>query len=133
MSTVGQILYTHPEDPEGVGVKITACVEACGECAQVCTVCADACLGEETVADLVACVRTDLDCADMCAVTGRAVSRRTGEEDDVLRLLLEACAEACRKCAEECERHAGEHEHCRLCAEACRRCEQACRELLAAL
>ena len=43
MSVVGQMLYTHPDDPEGVGEKVRAAVEACGLCAQVCVVCAEAC------------------------------------------------------------------------------------------
>ncbi|MGW9557896.1 hypothetical protein ACWGSK_25740 [Nocardiopsis sp. NPDC055551] len=43
MSVVGQMLYAHPDDPEGVGGKVRAAVEACGLCAQVCVVCAEAC------------------------------------------------------------------------------------------
>ncbi|MEU3308897.1 hypothetical protein [Nocardiopsis sp. NPDC006832] len=42
MSVVGQMLYAHPDDPEGVGGKVRAAVEACGLCAQVCVVCAKA-------------------------------------------------------------------------------------------
>ncbi|CAL9392730.1 putative cysteine-rich protein YhjQ [Nocardiopsis dassonvillei] len=133
MSTVGRMLYTHPDDPEGVGEKIRACVEACGECAQVCTVCADACLGEDERDDLVECVRSDLDCADLCETTYRVLVRRTGNDDDLVKAVLDACARACRRCGDECERHAGHHEHCRVCAQVCRRCEEACRDLLAAL
>lgn len=131
MSAVGQMLYAHPRDPEGVGEKIRACIEACGECAQVCRICADACLGEEMVADLVRCIRTDLDCADLCEATQGVLVRRGKDDDGFVKAVLQACAEACARCADECEKH--EHEHCRLCAEACRRCENACRELLAAL
>ncbi|MEE2038057.1 four-helix bundle copper-binding protein [Nocardiopsis sp. CT-R113] len=133
MNTVGQMLYTHPEDPEGIGAKAAACVRACEECARACTTCADACLGEEAVAELVACIRADLDCADLCAVTGRAVSQGVGRDDALLRLLLEACAAACRRCGDECERQEADHAHCRACAEACRRCERACTELLGVL
>ncbi|MDE3720454.1 four-helix bundle copper-binding protein [Nocardiopsis sp. N85] len=133
MNTIEQMARTHPNDPEGVGEKVRACIEACGECAQACTLCADACLGEEGVADLVACVRSDLDCADLCETTHRLLSRRTARDNALLKTVLEACAQACRRCGNECERHAGHHEHCRVCAEVCRRCEDACRDLLAAL
>ncbi|MFD6952212.1 ferredoxin [Nocardiopsis sp. TSRI0078] len=134
MSVVEQMLDAHPGN-RGFGVeeKLRACIEACGECAQVCTLCADACLGEEAVAELVTCVRADLDCADLCEVTRRVLSRRTEGDGALVRALLKACAEACRMCGEECERHAEHRDHCWVCAEACRRCESACRELLAAL
>jgi hypothetical protein len=56
-----------------------------------CAACADACLSEESVADLASCVRTDLDCADVCAVTARVLSRHTGYDAMVSRALLEAC------------------------------------------
>ncbi|MEX0759736.1 MAG: four-helix bundle copper-binding protein, partial [Tistlia sp.] len=99
-------------------------------CAQACTSCADACLAEESVADLRQCIRSDLDCATICTATGEAASRRTGSNEALLRELLEVCRSACRTCAEECERHAGMHEHCRICAEACRSCEAACADAL---
>lgn len=103
------------------------------ECAQACTACADACLGEEMVADLRKCIRSDLDCADVCETTGRVLSRHTGFDANVTRALLTACIAACVACGDECEQHAGMHEHCRVCAEACRACEAACGELLGAL
>ncbi|MFL1380755.1 MULTISPECIES: four-helix bundle copper-binding protein [Nocardiopsis] len=134
MSTAGRMLESHPGGLGRVdGEKLRVCIEACFECAQACTACADACLGEEAVAELVACVRTDLDCADLCETTGRVISRRTGHDADVARAVLEACALACESCADECERHASMHEHCRVCAEACRRCARACRELAGSL
>lgn len=132
MNVVGQMLYAHPHDPEGVGEKVRACVEACGQCAQVCAVCADACLSEESVAELVSCVRSDLDCTDLCETTQRVLVRRTAQEDRFVAAVVEACAQACERCAQECEKHP-EHEHCRVCAEECRHCAQACRELLASL
>ncbi|WP_435107416.1 four-helix bundle copper-binding protein [Nocardiopsis synnemataformans] len=134
MSVVEQMLDTRPDRRgDGVEEKVRSCIEACGACAQACVLCADACLGERAVAELVACVRLDMDCADVCESTQRVLSRRTGEDDTLVRVLVKACAEACRLCGEECDRHAAQHEHCWVCAEACRRCECACRELLAAL
>ncbi|HJE56965.1 MAG TPA: four-helix bundle copper-binding protein [Nocardiopsis listeri] len=133
MSVVGQMLYAHPDDPEGVGEKVRAVVEACGLCAQVCVVCADACMREETVAELVSCARSDLDCADLCEATQRVLVRRTAEEDGFVASVLQACVQACDRCARECEEHAEHHEHCRVCAEACRACSRACQDLLDAL
>jgi hypothetical protein len=133
MSVIGRMLYAHPDDPEGVGGKVSAAVEAADDCAHVCVVCADACMREEDAADLISCARSDLDCADLCEATTRILVRRTAEEDGFVSVVLEACAQACDRCADECERHAAAHEHCRLCAEACRRCATACRELLAVL
>lgn len=79
---------------------------------------------------LTLCIRLNLDCADVCAATGSVATRRTGSNEEVIRLMLQACAAACRVCGEECERHAAHHEHCRVCAQSCRRCEQACQEAL---
>ncbi|PDP86682.1 four-helix bundle copper-binding protein [Glycomyces fuscus] len=134
MSVVEQMLDTHPDRRgDGIEEKLRSCIEVCGACAQACVLCADACLGERAVGELVACVRLDMDCADVCESTQRVLSRRTGEDDVLVRALVKACAEACHLCGEECDRHAARHEHCWVCAEACRRCECACRELLAAL
>ncbi|GAA1111024.1 four-helix bundle copper-binding protein [Nocardiopsis exhalans] len=133
MSVLGQMLYAHPDDPEGVGEKVRAAVEACGLCAQVCVVCADACMREGEVAELVSCARSDLDCADVCETTQRVLVRRTAEEDGFVTSVLEACAQACDRCAAECEEHAQAHEHCRVCAQVCRECARACRDLVLAL
>ncbi|MFX9185057.1 four-helix bundle copper-binding protein, partial [Acinetobacter baumannii] len=82
-------------------------VEACFDYAQTCTACADACLGENQMVDLRSCISLNLDCAALCAATGAIASRRTRSDNDLLRTVLETCAEACRRCAAECARHAG--------------------------
>jgi hypothetical protein len=134
MSHVSEMLETYPRDLGRVDrVRLQECIEACIDCAQTCTACADACLSEDTVADLVKCIRSNLDCADLCEITGRILSRHTGYDANLTRAALEACAQACKACGDECAAHAGMHAHCRVCAEACRRCEEACRELLAGL
>src|SRR5690606_7137629 len=107
--------------------------QACLECAHTCTACADACLSEEMVADLRACIRTNLDCADVCESTARVLSRQAGWNPANARVMLEACAQLCRSCGDECGQHAEMHEHCKVCAEACKRCEDACNQLLASL
>ncbi|WOC63466.1 four-helix bundle copper-binding protein (plasmid) [Paenarthrobacter sp. AT5] len=131
---ISAMIDSHPRatglvDKEG----LAECIAACLECAQACSACADACLGEDMVADLTACIRTDLDCADICHATGTILSRQTDTNTEIVRALLEGCRTVCGICAAECEHHAGMHEHCRICAEACRRCESACAALLPAL
>lgn len=116
-------------DPELLARTIDALVA----CAQACTACADACLSEDSVAELRACIRSDLDCADVCETTARVLSRQTAYDADVTRAVLEACIQMCRTCGNECASHAEHHEHCRICADACRECEQACSQLLAAI
>ena len=129
-----QMLDAHPRDLGSADRdKLAECIAACFECAQVCTGCADACLSEEMVAELRNCIRINLDCADLCTATGKALARLSGYGTDLTRVLLEACAQACKACGDECAQHSEMHEHCRICAEACRRCESACRDLIAAL
>lgn len=128
-----EMLQTYPGTVDLDREQLARVVDALVECAQACTACADACLGEEMVADLRTCIRTNLDCADSCGTVSRILSRQTGGDATVTRAHLEACVVACRACGDQCEKHAGMHEHCRVCAEACRACEQVCRELLATL
>nr|WP_246224041.1 hypothetical protein [Pseudarthrobacter psychrotolerans] len=74
------------------------CFAACFQYAQTCTACADACLAEDMVADLAACIRTDLDGADFCAATGTILTRQTASNPGVNRTVLEAfrrCETAC--------------------------------------
>lgn len=125
---VQQMIRTHPQAASRAGDALVRSIEHCFVCAQSCTACADACLGEEAVAELRRCIRLNLDCADLCLATGNIASRQTAGEAAVLREALEACAAACELCGDECASHAEMHEHCRVCAEACRSCERACRE-----
>ena len=127
--TVQEMIRTHPQATNVDRDALARCIAECFSCEATCTSCADACLGEETVDELVRCIRLNLDCADLCAATGRALTRRTAFEPQLARHILEACAQACRICGDECEQHAEHHEHCRVCADACRRCEDACHQV----
>jgi len=130
MSIASKMLESHPHPLGQIDrVQLTASIDACAECNQACTACADACLGEDDVADLTKCIRTCLDCADICATTSRVLSRQTGYDPNLTKAVLEACITACKASGEECARHVEHHLHCRICAEVCRRCEQACRDL----
>ena len=133
MSYAKAMLDTYPRDFNVDAVVLARCIDACHDCALACTACADDCLSEESVAELVKCIRLNEDCADICMATGRVANRQTEYDANVTRAVLEACATVCRACGDECERHAEMHEHCGICAEACRACQQACRELLAAM
>ncbi|MHB2170134.1 four-helix bundle copper-binding protein [Alsobacter sp. R-9] len=124
------MISTHPHVRGSTNAALIQAIEECYACAQACTSCADACIGEESVRELVQCIRLNLDCADVCLATGATGTRRSGSNEELIRRMLDACAVACRLCAAECESHAGHHEHCRICGESCRRCENACREAL---
>ena len=91
--------------------------------------CADACMAED--ADMTQCVRLCLDASDVCEATGRLAVRRTGDDQPMLRELLEFTARMNEACAAECEKH--EHEHCRLCAQICREAAADCRNAAASL
>jgi hypothetical protein len=108
-------------------------IDALTNCAAACTACADACLGEEHVDQMRACIRSDLACADLCDVTARFLTRTGGYDIPVVRNLLEATIKACSTCGEICESHADMHKHCRVCADACRRVEQAAQRILTQL
>ncbi|RPF21706.1 four-helix bundle copper-binding protein [Myceligenerans xiligouense] len=124
------MVETYPKSINLDRTQLAGVIDRIVECAQACTACADACLSEDSVADLRKCIRTNLDCADICETTARVLSRHTAYDANISRSVLDACITACQACGDECERHAGMHEHCRVCAEACRACESACRELL---
>ena len=82
----------------------------------------NSCMAES--ADMTQCIRLCLDASDICEATARLGARRTGDDQPILRELLELCARMCEQCAAECERH--DHEHCKLCAQICRECAEDC-------
>jgi hypothetical protein len=132
MSRALELLRASREGTRLDQAAIARTIDVCLDCMQACTACADACLSEDEVQDLVACIRLDQVCAEVCEAVATTLSIRAGHTQ-TLGDLLRACETACGACAEECERHAEHHEHCRICAEACRACERACAELGAAL
>ena len=77
--SVQEMIRTHPHQPAIDGELLARCIEECFQCAATCASCADACLGEESVRDLVRCIRFDLDCADVCLATGRVLTRQTDQ------------------------------------------------------
>ncbi|HEU0309796.1 MAG TPA: four-helix bundle copper-binding protein [Sphingomicrobium sp.] len=119
----------HPASKEHLNQPLGDAVHHLMYCAKMCLSCADACMAEPH--DMTQCVRLCLDCSDICDVTARLGLRRTGDDQPMLRELLELCARMCEQCAAECERH--DHEHCRLCAQICRECASDCGNAAASL
>jgi hypothetical protein len=115
--TLEQMMKQHPEATQVDLDALVECIETCSTCEAACVSCADACLSEESVQELVDCIRLNLDCADLCGVTVRFLSRHSRREPRMLQDALLACIVACIACAEECQRHADHHEHCAVCAE----------------
>jgi hypothetical protein len=129
MQTTMQMLKTHPGTGQMDLERLAGAITQLNICAQACTTCADACMGEQEVQSLVACIRINQDCADVCTATGAMLSRVTNARSELLHSMLGACIKACSLCADECEKHAAMHEHCKVCADVCRQCEKACREI----
>ena len=69
---------------------MTDFLKACLECEQACTLCADACLGEQAVANLCQCNRLDLHCADLFAATARPVAPQRPPDPQASRPHLRA-------------------------------------------
>lgn len=99
-------------------------VETLLACQQACNHCFYACLEEDDVKMMAACIRLDRECADICSITLDFLQR----ESNILPEILEACIKSCEACADECEKH--DHDHCQQCAKACRECADACRNYL---
>src|SRR5687767_8703010 len=93
-----QMLETYPKSMNVDRALLAGAIESIVECSQACSACADACLSEDSVAELRKCVRTNLDCADVCDATARVLSRHTGYDANISRALLEACIAACKAC-----------------------------------
>jgi len=120
--SIEKMVALHPDLGGDSDVTLTTAARHAMLCTLMCTSCADACAAEQM--DMRQCIRSCLDCANVCDATAKLAVRRTGENREALRLMLEACARICDLCAGECERHA--HEHCKLCAEMCRECARDC-------
>lgn len=59
----------------GNSAKYHDCIEACVACLVACEMCSDACLDDEDIAMMRACIRLDRDCADACVAGIRVMSR----------------------------------------------------------
>ncbi|MDF2640223.1 MAG: ferredoxin [Novosphingobium lindaniclasticum] len=124
--SIHKMIALHPDVGGELNELLATAARHAMFCAEMCTSCADACVAEDM--DMRQCIRSCLDCADVCTAAGRLAVRRTAQNIDVLRLMLETCAKVCAVCSEECALH--DHGHCQLCAEMCRECAADCRAAL---
>jgi hypothetical protein len=124
LMSIRKMIALHPDVQGHVNQPLGDAVHHLMYCAKMCLSCADACAAEKM--DMRQCIRLCLDCADICEAACRVGLRRTGENEQVIREMLELCARVCDACAAECEQH--EHEHCKLCAQMCRECAEDCRK-----
>ena len=124
--SIRKMIAAHPDVAGHVNEPLALAVKHAMYAAVITTSCADACSAEEM--DMRQCIRLCMDASDVCTATARVAARRTGDDDQVLRVVLTACIDACSICAAECEKH--DNEHCRRCAEMCRECADDCREAL---
>lgn len=88
-------------------------------CMNHCNWCADACLDEDNVKDMVACIRVDKACAATCNALAEVLASEYGN----VQGLVDYCLKICKECGDECEKWPSEH--CKKCAKACRELEQA--------
>lgn len=98
----------------------TTLIQKLLDCVLACENCATACLNEENVKDMAACIKLDRDCADICAQAARLLKR----DSAIAHQYLVLCEEICRLCGDECAKH--HHMHCQQCAAACHECAEAC-------
>ncbi|SFC38985.1 protein of unknown function [Alkalibacterium subtropicum] len=97
---------------------VYACVGACNHCYE-------ACLQEEAIDMLRACIRSNKDCADICT----NVLAYKGREEFLDYDLVKLCENSCQACAKDCEEHE-DMEHCQKCAKACNDCAEACHDYI---
>ena len=130
-----QMIALHPNERDHVNQPLADAVHHLMYCAKMCASCADACLAEAM--DRTQCSRVCLDCEDVCEATGRLALRRTGENSQAVREMLELCARTCDACAAECENACPMRlkprdikRHMFNCTE-CGQCLQACEQVQA--
>lgn len=90
-----------------------------------CEHCITACLREDDVKAMAACIRLNRSCADLCALAAREMARNSEFATEVCAL----CSEICRRCAAECDKHF--MSHCQDCSRACEQCAEECGEMAA--
>jgi len=69
------MIKTHPQLRGNPDAALIRCIEACHDCAGSCTLCADACLGEEMIAELRRCIRRIMPIAASAPGSAGPVSR----------------------------------------------------------
>jgi hypothetical protein len=110
-----------PNDPDMQTNNNDLLIRTLLDCASACEMCATACLSEDDVTPMAACIKLDRDCADICRLAAALLQR----DSKLAHQLLLLCEEICRMCGDECKKHS-QMTHCKECAEACLACAEAC-------
>ena len=87
--SIRKMIALHPASKDHVNQPLGDAVHHLMYCAKMCLSCADACMAEPM--DMTQCIRLCLDCSDICEATARLGLRRTGDDQPILRELLELC------------------------------------------
>ena len=91
--SIRKMIALHPKDSNNQA--LADAVHHLMYCSKMCLSCADACMAEPM--DMTQCIRLCLDCSDICEATARLGLRRTGDDQPMLRELLEVCARMCEQ------------------------------------
>lgn len=116
--SVAKMINKHPDVAGHLNEALATAIRHIMYAAPITASCADACLAEDKVAEMRACIRKCLDASDICTMATTVATRRAASNEAILRHALELTVAACRTCAEECEKH--DNEHCTQCATMCR-------------
>ena len=91
--SIRKMIALHPASKDHNNQALADAVHHLMYCSKMCLSCADACMAEPH--DMRQSVRLSLDCSDICEATARLGLRRTGDDQPILRELLELCARMC--------------------------------------
>ncbi len=119
--SVAKMINLHPDVAGNLNEELATAIRHIMYAAPITASCADACLAEDGVADMRACIRKCLDASDVCAMATTVATRRAASNEAILRQALELAVAACQTCADECAKHDTDH---------CRQCETMCREVV---
>ena len=129
--SIKEMIAEHPHVKGNDNEPLGDAVKHAMYCAAIANACADACAGEEDAGSRGDCIRLCADTSDLCTAVYRMGSRRTGDNEAILKQLLELCAQMCERCAAMCEMH--DDAHCKRCAKMCRETVEDCRKALETL
>lgn len=108
-------------------------LRASSECMRTGEVCLSHCMrllgqGDVSMAECNATVHNML---AVCSATMKVATYQTSSAE-MIKKLVQACAEYCQACAASCEKHASHHAECKNCMESCKSCADACNRFAAA-
>jgi Cys-rich four helix bundle protein (predicted Tat secretion target) len=117
----------------GKNPHLDALIKASSECMQTGEICLSHCMrslndGDKSMAECNATVHNML---AICSATMKVAAYQTSKPD-MLKQLVQTCADYCQQCATACEKHAGHHAECNACMESCKKCADVCKKFIQA-